>query len=76
VQIAVLCLDHLFQQRHLARGFGLVGRTRFDEIVDQLLTIVEIAEEVLRLFQLANRRVRQAEFPAAYEFVNETAREA
>ena len=57
VQIAVLGLDHLFQQRHLARGVGLVRRTRFDEIVDQLLAIVEIAEEVLRLFQLAYRRV-------------------
>ena len=54
VKFVALRVDHLLQQRYVSRALGLIRRAGRDEIVDELLSIVQLTQHVLRLLELAN----------------------
>ena len=56
MEVVILSVDHLPDERYLAGDPGLISGTGLGEVVDQLLPIVQIAEQVLRPLELANRR--------------------
>ncbi len=58
MEVVILSVDRLLDERYLAGDPGLIGGTGLGEVVDQLLPIVQIAEQVLRLLSSRIAAVR------------------